>query len=427
MLSNRQILSLSIMQMISGSISFIASFTIVVMILRSAAKLNTPFRRLIFGLSVSDAIASISSVFQPLMIPIGVLARGNQGTCKTIAFPYHFGYAASPLYTLGLCTYYLQVIRYDASDHDFAKRIEPWLHCISIAFPLVGAIVNLAVGNFNSSGLACWIYPQNYCEDDPLVECVLRGANAGIYRIIWSTIPSFVSLTGIVYIMVVISLTVIKQERRNARFQFQFQQTRDGNQNTSRGSFRHLRSGIENLFSRGTSDVIPAYIPRSLRASQTRVRGTITQSLLYIGTFLLTYLAALIVIILNATNAPLPFSLLAFYKILTPLGGFFNILVYTRPKVATIRRRRPKKYWWFEAFWMVVKAGGDIPELPRRHQTDNIVPGDHVDINALRRSLASLAQPARDETTNESSEPLNSTNQSDKGVSLQQEPTNETT
>ena len=81
-----------VIPIVSGSVSFIASFTLVVMILMSADKLKTPLRRLIFGLSVSDVIASISTILNPLMLPEGeFLAYGNQGTCEAVAFSNHIG------------------------------------------------------------------------------------------------------------------------------------------------------------------------------------------------------------------------------------------------------------------------------------------------------------------------------------------------
>eukprot|EP00553_Chaetoceros_curvisetus_P001335 CAMPEP_0204622506 /NCGR_PEP_ID=MMETSP0717-20131115/8152_1 /ASSEMBLY_ACC=CAM_ASM_000666 /TAXON_ID=230516 /ORGANISM="Chaetoceros curvisetus" /LENGTH=90 /DNA_ID=CAMNT_0051637237 /DNA_START=872 /DNA_END=1141 /DNA_ORIENTATION=- len=44
-----------------------------------------------------------------------------------------------------------------------------------------------------------------------------------------------------------------------------------------------------------------------------------------------------------------------------PLGGFLNILVYTRPKVASLRRTHPECSR-IRGFWMVLHAGGEIPD-----------------------------------------------------------------
>ena len=119
-------------------------------------------------------------------------------------------------------------------------------------------------------------------------------------------------------------------------------------------------------------------------------------------------------------HAPAPYPVMVQWAIFAPLGGFFNILVYTRPKVSTLRRRRPE-YWWFQAFWMVVKVGGEVPDLPRRQQTNSLASGNHTDISAMRRrSVAAPVQPAnggtRDEVINEASEPLNSAKLPDRGA-----------
>ncbi len=46
-----------------------------------------------------------------------------------------------------------------------------------------------------------------------------------------------------------------------------------------------------------------------------------------------------------------------------PLGGFLNILVYTRPKVDSLRRRSHPGCSRLRGFWLVLRAGGEIPEV----------------------------------------------------------------
>ena len=69
-----------------------------------------------------------------------------------------------------------------------------------------------------------------------------------------------------------------------------------------------------------------------------------------------------------------------------------------------------------------MKAGGEVPELPPRQQTDTLAvstaPGNHTDVSAMRRrlALASPAQPVsssiKDDAIDEVSEPLKSTKHS---------------
>lgn len=54
-------------------------------------------------------------------------------------------------------------------------------------------------------------------------------------------------------------------------------------------------------------------------------------------------------------------------SLITPLGGIFNILIYTRPKVLKLRERYPDVIW-IRLFVVIVLTGGEIPsiaDLPR--------------------------------------------------------------
>eukprot|EP00553_Chaetoceros_curvisetus_P000631 CAMPEP_0204621594 /NCGR_PEP_ID=MMETSP0717-20131115/7251_1 /ASSEMBLY_ACC=CAM_ASM_000666 /TAXON_ID=230516 /ORGANISM="Chaetoceros curvisetus" /LENGTH=224 /DNA_ID=CAMNT_0051636033 /DNA_START=96 /DNA_END=770 /DNA_ORIENTATION=+ len=49
-------------------------------------------------------------------------------------------------------------------------------------------------------------------------------------------------------------------------------------------------------------------------------------------------------------------------SILYPLAGFFNIIIYTRWNVRSWRRSHPECSW-LRAFWLVLKAGGNLPNM----------------------------------------------------------------
>jgi hypothetical protein len=72
----------------SGVASFCASVTIIYMILRSPTKLDKPFRRIIFGMSVYDMAQSFGSFISALPSPAGSRwgAIGNRGTCVAQGF-----------------------------------------------------------------------------------------------------------------------------------------------------------------------------------------------------------------------------------------------------------------------------------------------------------------------------------------------------
>lgn len=88
MLSATQEISTSVTSAIAGSLSSAASATIIVMILRSPTKLSSPFRRIIFGMSVYDVFQSISALLSLFLSPAGEKwgAFGNDGTCAFSGF-----------------------------------------------------------------------------------------------------------------------------------------------------------------------------------------------------------------------------------------------------------------------------------------------------------------------------------------------------
>jgi hypothetical protein len=55
-------------------------------------------------------------------------------------------------------------------------------------------------------------------------------------------------------------------------------------------------------------------------------------------------------------NSQIPTLLVAFF----PLGGLYNILVYTRPNVSSLRRT-DANLSWLKAFILVIRAGGEVP------------------------------------------------------------------
>ena len=79
-----QIKAIVVTPMCSGVTSFVASGTLIFMILRSDLKLTVPSRRIFFGLCVYDCFQSLSAAFNTLPVPKGQGlpgAMGNIGSC----------------------------------------------------------------------------------------------------------------------------------------------------------------------------------------------------------------------------------------------------------------------------------------------------------------------------------------------------------
>ncbi len=90
---------------------------------------------------------------------------------------------------------------------------------------------------------------------------------------------------------------------------------------------------------------------------------TALQGILYIAAYLTTYVPTIVVSFNLILNGSCPRWLQVTPYIFNPLGGFFFMLVYTRPQIGHLRRANPSLSR-VRGFWLVLKAGGEVPEEP---------------------------------------------------------------
>ena len=81
---------------------------------------------------------------------------GNTTTCNVVGFLTQVRFT-SLFYNAVLSIYFYSTIRYNVSQHIFATRIEPILHGIAILYPLCTGIVGL-IFNLFGSNRGCWVY-----------------------------------------------------------------------------------------------------------------------------------------------------------------------------------------------------------------------------------------------------------------------------
>lgn len=111
-------------------------------------------------------------------------------------------------------------------------------------------------------------------------------------------------------------------------------------------------------------------------------KAALLQSFLYIAAWLLTYAIPIVGIIISifdlSLKRPLPF--LIWKSILWPLGGFFNVFIYSRPKVKKLREssEENKNKLWLVLFAHVIKAGGEVQSVVR--SVSPIVTSEEPDI-----------------------------------------------
>jgi len=293
-----------------GSQIFCGASTIAIMILRSPQKLTTPFRRIIFGLSIGDILQSLSSVIGPMAAAPSednppLWGIGNQASCDAQGFMIMVGGVAVASYTLLLCIFYLHVVKYNMSDQDFSKKIEPKLQAAAIIYSFSASTFYLVNGDYNNvpDGNMCFVANKPHgCHRNPDIECE-RGENATDHLLYLTFIPIICVCMGIMYALSSLYRTVKAQEMRLQR---SFQQgfairnsvtTNQGGNDDNTGilsSIRRLQSSVSNLrrstmSSRRSSAPLSNYMTRGAIRARERSRETLIQAILYVGSYSFVY------------------------------------------------------------------------------------------------------------------------------------------
>ena len=361
----------------TASISCFASKLIAIVILRSDNGLKNPYSRIIFGLSIADIIQSAAMIMSPFAAPSDTLdapwAKGTIGTCEAAGFSLYIGAAAVPFYTLFLSYYFLKRVKDKITPQEFASKYEFKIHALIWLFPIIGGSVALARKDFNpaiNGGICTVIDRPIGCSTDPdTYGTCIRGQNAPKDGVLMVGIPVVLTFLMLVANLVRLTIYVNLQERlMNA------QHTRHGTtpNDTSTGrSGDMIRSKAAGFFCSCCNRSQQSDKPQnsnqgntsSAQETQSLAMQSLVQSSMYIAAFCLAYSAVILFVVMAVAGISRPDWAKWLSSIFWPLGGFFNILIYTRPKVATIRKTYPEfaNLSWFILFLVVVFSGGEVP------------------------------------------------------------------
>ncbi len=114
----------TILQVVNRFISFLSS-SIIVLANLGGDGLSTPFRRIVYGLSISDALQSLAFITGPVSVPrneitISLDTEGyyvyheykNSQSCRANGFILEVGIPSVIMYTVHLSLYYLYKLKY---------------------------------------------------------------------------------------------------------------------------------------------------------------------------------------------------------------------------------------------------------------------------------------------------------------------------
>ncbi|KAI2493968.1 hypothetical protein MHU86_20576 [Fragilaria crotonensis] len=300
-----QQITLVFTSLFSGLVSLLGSLTIIYIIWRDRnKKLKCVYHRILFALSLIDCIASLNFAFGFLLVPKGNFwgAQGNTASCEASGFLNTF-FVSQNLYNFGLAVYYLLIIRYRKSQEFVARNVEPYIHVLALSMPMGVTFWALFTSSLNPLPfLGGWCSIAKYptlCNVDE-GECSRGLMDKTIAFVMYGLVllPSFF---GIVIIMVMIICHV-----------------------------------------RGRIAAVVRYRTRP-RLDET-ARQTVVQSMLYI---MASLLPNGILVLNHSFNYVFPthqnsvrFVFACFAKVIVPLQGLFNLIIYIRPRYIALRRQR---------------------------------------------------------------------------------------
>ena len=130
---------------IAGStLSLPLSILTLLVIYRSRIQLSSVYHRIICATSVADIIRALTTMLTNAPFPkdqiypfeLSIMA-GTTESCEAQAFAQFVTSTSSSLYFVGLCVFYVCLIRFRTSDEVLRKRLEPCIHAIALLPPLI--------------------------------------------------------------------------------------------------------------------------------------------------------------------------------------------------------------------------------------------------------------------------------------------------
>jgi hypothetical protein len=194
-----QQVALAVVPVVTGFFSLVGASCIVYVILLDPKRnqnLSKTYHRVLLGLTVTDIFGSIRACTSAFAMPVGAwwMASGNQATCELQGSLAQIAIGAA-LYSSCLAIYFWMTIR-NFNKRTIARRVEPFMHGISILFPVFSMVYGLINHLYNpvELGVGCWVssYPTG-CADDPDAECT-RGQDAKVLIWVFAGIPVGLSL-----------------------------------------------------------------------------------------------------------------------------------------------------------------------------------------------------------------------------------------
>jgi hypothetical protein len=310
-------LVLTIVPKFSAALSITGSSMIISQVLQSKTNRSNTQQRIVLMMSCTDLMVSGVWLITDLLVPPWsedyYYALGNQATCSFQGFIVQLS-ISGVLANASLSIFYVLVIKFGWKMRD-VRRFEPYLLALPILFGLGTATAGLALSLYNPASWDCWIAakPPNCIQSHEIAsnsseqtDCE-RGDNADVYQWAFFFVPLWLTVLFVSACMITVVLTVRTVEEKAKRWRVQ---------NSAQRDLKHSKK-------------------------------IATQSYLYVGAFFVTWLWPTVARIVQLCNVPIPNWLVSLAGCFIPIQGFFNAVVYFRPRFKNCsRKHQDKSKWW---------------------------------------------------------------------------------
>lgn len=325
----------AIIALLPALVSAVCSALIIQHVVRSLKhsrrQKNATYMRLVLGLSFFDVISScvhFSNLF---------LFRGNvtepSPRCTTYVFLLAWSMGSSMWYNGWMSVFFMLIVVWEVKHRSIARYVEPTAHFFALFLNWGIGFAGLVLQTYNPDENAdsCWVHPypvscEGFDDEEQCLEDQRGGEAAGSIAnfILFATLAGTV---GIISMNIIIYIKVKTTERQNKRFWSPELRRQETNASTDRN--------------------------RKRRRKVSNAQKVASQSLLFCGGFIITYLFAVVQAFMEDCIDPYDDSCRAYTVIdrllyfFWPLQGFFDFFVYFRPRYLHWRTVCPKSSRWF--------------------------------------------------------------------------------
>lgn len=297
---------------VASALSIIGSTYIIQDVLRDLGKWKeSVYHRIMLGLSTVDVLSSLFLLFLqgwPLPKELGPFAFGTMYTCDATGFIGNIGMIGTPLYNCTLATYFLVQLKYHWSKPRI-EAAEKWFHIVPWTVAIVTSVAGLAANTFGPFFGTCWVteaYPIGCGEPGSLVKCS-RGGN-GAFAYFWGFL-----ILCLVFTILFVSITMFL---------------------VYKSVWTIENEAVRYSFAR--------YSARRINHYEMSRRIKI-QGILYALALLSTYIGLILFFVIWSITGHQSMIFFFVVRIIFPLQGFFNMLIYLIPVYVRIYKKHKQR------------------------------------------------------------------------------------